>query len=194
MLLGEKLRKLRTARKLSQEQLADELQVSRQAISKWELGESTPDTENLIALSQFYGISIDYLLLDQQVNDNQILVSSNKSFLTMIIGISGLFIGLFLNMMLWFEYQRWLILSIGWIIQISSIIFVLFKQDMITKKNQESFFIATTWMGVPFICAYIVSLALTFYHASRPGFVGPLLIFIFYIALCLWITSKLKKN
>ncbi len=89
MLLGEKLRKLRTARKLSQEQLADELQVSRQAISKWELGESTPDTENLIALSQFYGISIDYLLLDQQVNDNQILVSSNKSFLTMIIGIMG---------------------------------------------------------------------------------------------------------
>ena len=71
---------------------------------------------------------------------------------------------------------------------------MLFKQDMITKKNQESFFIATTWMGFPFICAYIVSLALTFYHASRPGFVGPLLIFIFYIALCLWITSKLKKN
>lgn len=65
MLLGEKLRKLRIARKLSQEQLADELRVSRQAISKWELGESIPDTENLISLSKFYGVSLDYLLLDE---------------------------------------------------------------------------------------------------------------------------------
>ena len=51
MLLGEKLKKLRKARGLSQEQLADRLNVSRQAISKWELGESTPDTDNLVALS-----------------------------------------------------------------------------------------------------------------------------------------------
>ena len=51
MLLGEKLKKLRKARGLSQEQLADQLNVSRQAISKWELGESTPDTDNLVALS-----------------------------------------------------------------------------------------------------------------------------------------------
>ena len=61
MLIGEKLRRLRIARQLSQEQLADKLQVSRQAISKWELGESIPDTENLILLSKFYGVSIDYL-------------------------------------------------------------------------------------------------------------------------------------
>lgn len=65
MLLGEKLRRLRIARQLSQEQLADKLQVSRQAISKWELGESIPDTENLILLSKFYGVSIDYLLLNE---------------------------------------------------------------------------------------------------------------------------------
>ena len=53
MLLGEKLKKLRKARGLSQEQLADQLNVSRQAISKWELGESTPDTDNLVALSHW---------------------------------------------------------------------------------------------------------------------------------------------
>ena len=50
MLLGEKLKKLRKARGLSQEQLADQLNVSRQAISKWELGESTPDTDNLVII------------------------------------------------------------------------------------------------------------------------------------------------
>ena len=67
MLLGEKLKKLRKARGLSQEQLADQLNVSRQAISKWELGESTPDTDNLVALSDYYGVSLDYLLRDQEV-------------------------------------------------------------------------------------------------------------------------------
>ena len=67
MLLGEKLKKLRKARGLSQEQLADRLNVSRQAISKWELGESTPDTDNLVALSDYYGVSLDYLLRDQEV-------------------------------------------------------------------------------------------------------------------------------
>ena len=66
MLLGEKLKKLRKARGLSQEQLADQLNVSRQAISKWELGESTPDTDNLIALSDYYGVSLDCLLRDQE--------------------------------------------------------------------------------------------------------------------------------
>lgn len=67
MLLGEKLKKLRKARGLSQEQLADQLNVSRQAISKWELGESTSDTDNLVALSDYYGVSLDYLLRDQEV-------------------------------------------------------------------------------------------------------------------------------
>ena len=43
------------------------MKVSRQAISKWELGESTPDTDNLIALSDYYGVSLDYLLRHQEV-------------------------------------------------------------------------------------------------------------------------------
>ncbi|WP_235069853.1 helix-turn-helix domain-containing protein [Turicibacter sp. TJ11] len=67
MVLGEKLKRLRKSRGLSQEQLAAELNVSRQSISKWELGESKPEIENLIALSDYYGVSLDYLLRDQEV-------------------------------------------------------------------------------------------------------------------------------
>lgn len=47
---------------LSQEELADKLGVSRQAVSKWECGESSPDTDNLIALSKIYGVSLDELI------------------------------------------------------------------------------------------------------------------------------------
>ena len=60
--LSQKLADLRKQNHLSQEALAEKLALSRQAISKWERGESLPDTENLIALSDIYGISLDELL------------------------------------------------------------------------------------------------------------------------------------
>lgn len=57
-----RLAELRRAHGLSQEELAEKLGVSRQAISKWERAESSPDTDNLIALAQLYGVSLDVLL------------------------------------------------------------------------------------------------------------------------------------
>lgn len=66
MHFGEKLQQLRKEQNLSQEQLASQLQVSRQAISKWELGSSSPDVENVVALSRLFHVSTDYLLLDQE--------------------------------------------------------------------------------------------------------------------------------
>lgn len=60
--IANRLQKLRKERGLSQEQLADELGISRQAVSKWERAESSPDTDNLICLAKLYGVSLDYLL------------------------------------------------------------------------------------------------------------------------------------
>lgn len=62
--ITERLIKLRKEHNLSQEQLADELGVSRQAVSKWERGEASPDTDNLIALARLYGTSLDGLIFD----------------------------------------------------------------------------------------------------------------------------------
>lgn len=62
MILSEKLYTLRKQSALSQEQLAELLDVSRQAVSKWETGQSVPDTDKLIALSDYYHISLDDLL------------------------------------------------------------------------------------------------------------------------------------
>ena len=65
MTFGEKLQALRKAQGLSQEELAQRINVSRQALSKWESGASVPDTENVIALSRLFGVSTDYLLLNE---------------------------------------------------------------------------------------------------------------------------------
>ena len=66
MTLGEKLQTLRRSRGLSQEQLAEILEVSRQAVSKWENGTSDPSTSNLCALAKLYGIPVEELLHETQ--------------------------------------------------------------------------------------------------------------------------------
>lgn len=70
MKFSEKVRDLRTRNGLSQEELSEKLDVSRQTVSKWEAGCSFPEIEKLIALSDLFKVSIDYLLKDKQVNIN----------------------------------------------------------------------------------------------------------------------------
>lgn len=65
MTFGEKLQKLRRTAGMSQEQLAEQLEVSRQAVSKWELGDSLPDAARILTLSRKFGVSADYLLKDE---------------------------------------------------------------------------------------------------------------------------------
>ncbi len=70
MSFAEKIYNLRLHHRYSQEMLAEKLHVSRQAISKWESGATLPETDKLIALSDFFGTSIDYLLKDNKIHDN----------------------------------------------------------------------------------------------------------------------------
>ncbi|MBR5260245.1 MAG: helix-turn-helix transcriptional regulator, partial [Eggerthellaceae bacterium] len=60
--IGTKIKELRTERGLSQERMAEQLCVSRQAVTKWETGAGAPDVENLIAISRLFGVSTDELL------------------------------------------------------------------------------------------------------------------------------------
>lgn len=62
MFFSDKLRLLRTQANLSQEDLADELHVSRQSVSKWESGISFPEIEKLISISDYFHVSLDALL------------------------------------------------------------------------------------------------------------------------------------
>lgn len=65
MTFGEKLQKLRARAGLSQDQLAELLDVSRQAVSKWERSEAMPEAEKLVRISRQFGVSTDYLLLEE---------------------------------------------------------------------------------------------------------------------------------
>ncbi len=71
MTLGDKLSKIRKENNYTQEQLADVLGVSRQAISKWENDTTYPETDKLIRISELFDCSLDYLLKDKSETDDE---------------------------------------------------------------------------------------------------------------------------
>lgn len=66
--LSEKILTLRKSRNLTQEQLAENLDVSRQTISKWESGQSLPEPDKIVALSEIFNVSTDLLLKPSEID------------------------------------------------------------------------------------------------------------------------------
>ena len=69
MIFSEKLLTLRKAKGMTQEELAEKLEVSRQSISKWESGQSVPELEKIVALSTIFGVTTDSLLKSSEIDD-----------------------------------------------------------------------------------------------------------------------------
>lgn len=90
-MLSERILMFRKQSGLSQEQLAEKIGVSRQAISKWESGTSTPELEKLLALSECFHITLDELVKEQaaDTDTNQILqnTEANTNYLELKVGI-----------------------------------------------------------------------------------------------------------
>lgn len=72
MTFAEKLLQLRKREGYSQEELANKLDVSRQAISRWEMGTAVPDSSNLLQISKLFSVSTDYLLNDKYASDDDL--------------------------------------------------------------------------------------------------------------------------
>lgn len=66
MTLAERLQDLRKSAGYSQEEVAERLDVSRQAVSKWESGQGNPEIENIIKLAELFRVSTDYILLGRE--------------------------------------------------------------------------------------------------------------------------------
>ena len=103
MAFSEKLYDLRKKGGLSQEQLAEQLGVSRQAVSKWESGKAIPESDTLVSISEYFHVTLDYLMKENDIADleSEPVVSMNnemprtdsgkvKRILGIIICISGI--------------------------------------------------------------------------------------------------------
>lgn len=80
---NNRLYQLRKQKGLSQEELANRLNVSRQTISKWEVGDSTPDMEKLVAISDLFEVSLDKLVMGKE-DEVQVPATTKSEFVTVI--------------------------------------------------------------------------------------------------------------
>lgn len=105
MNLSDRIQQLRKARGLSQEELSAHLNVSRQAVSKWESGQSLPDLDRIVALSAFFGVTTDYLLTGAAPPEPS---SGDKTAVGRILMVAALlfvYIGLFAAFASWPQEQ-----------------------------------------------------------------------------------------
>lgn len=79
MTIGVKIQNLRKQKGLSQEQLAETLGVSRQAVSKWEAEQSVPDIDKIILICDYFGVTTDYILRDEEMSCTETVQSTNKN-------------------------------------------------------------------------------------------------------------------
>lgn len=142
MELKDKLLKLRKEKHLSQQQLADQLNVSRQSISKWELGESQPDLQNIVMLSHIFEVSTDYLLKDiAEYKENQ---ESLRSI--MFVSIVIIFLGTITGQLSWTMHQEAGDILLGITIQLIGIaLFGYFAYKSQDKDSKRRFLLVNCW-------------------------------------------------
>lgn len=81
--IGNKLHKLRTDKGYNQEQIAEKLYVSRQAVSRWELGQTLPSIDNLIELSKLFQVSFEEILCmdDNPIDENKLFAGHSREYI-----------------------------------------------------------------------------------------------------------------
>lgn len=103
MNIGKRIHAIRQQKNITQEQLAQDLAISRQAVSKWESGKAIPDIENLMYISNLYGVSLDELIKgDDKVSQKIVADARAKEWHKLSI----LFFMALLVYIVWFGYQH----------------------------------------------------------------------------------------
>lgn len=202
MTLGEKIHVLRKKESLSQEQLADQLSVSRQSISKWELNESIPDTDKIIKLSKIFQVSTDFLLLNNIESEKKISpsITKNENSKKLFIIATGMnSIGLIMSIVAQFTWQSIFSISFGLIIQIISfIIFEIMNSHFDTKSGnkifRKNFYALNIWLILPFPIFLLFNFISSIYPRSHSYLIDVLLMVVTYITFCGIFTFIMKKN
>lgn len=155
MTFGAKLQALRKQHNICQEELADKLQVSRSAISRWETDQCLPEVDKLLVISELFSVSLDYLLKDKPLNSDVeplgSFISPLKLFTVCTI-IDG--VGLVASMYVWHTLQAPFLVVIGILMNIfACIFFEIFHPKEISKEKARSirkqFYLANSLIILP---------------------------------------------
>lgn len=202
MNLADRIQQLRKRKGISQEELADRIGVSRQAVSKWESGQTSPDLEKIVLLSDYFEVTTDYLLKGvspaqaQTGPDQTAPVQSVPGAQIFTMAGSALnLIGLIAAAMIWYERQTAAATAAGLILMVAGCVVYgigILKADGEAKgRAKKTFWSVNVWI-LPFIPLSMVYNILfgSFGTAPYPiltgpvsGFMGFVLFWIVYIGI-----------
>lgn len=207
MNLADRIQQLRKIRGISQEELADRIGVSRQAVSKWESGQTSPDLEKIVLLSDYFEVTTDYLLKgvsptpaqtgpDQTVSVQSVpaQIVPDVQIFTMAGSALNL-IGLIAAAMIWYERQTAAATAAGLILMVAGCVVYgtgILRADGEAKgRAKKTFWSVNVWI-LPFIPLSMVYNILFGGLGTAPypiltgpvsGFLGFVLFWIAYIGI-----------
>ena len=145
MNISDRIQALRKARGITQEQLADAVGVSRQAVSKWEAEQSAPDLERIVAMAEYFDVTTDYLLRGIEPAPKAQPKPRAGARTMCIIATALDAAGVVIGGGLWLEYQTWLCVAVMLIFQLAAITVWLLIKD----ERPRWFWAANIWLLIP---------------------------------------------
>lgn len=194
MNIADRIQHLRKSKGISQEELADKIGVSRQAVSKWESEQSAPDIEKIVLLSDFFDVTTDYILKGIEPVPHETISEKKKpdANIFAITGTAFNFIGIVVSAMIWYEKQIATATAIGLIFiimgcMIYSIGMTIADKD--TKMKAKRIFWALNVWTLTFMPLSMLYNILTGAQGTAPypilgnSFVKYIIVWVVYIAI-----------
>ncbi len=202
MNIADRIQNLRKSKGISQEELADKVGVSRQAVSKWESEQSVPDLDKVIIMSDYFEVTTDYILRGIE-NKKQADEPVDANIFTIVATVLN-FIGLIMSCVIWYEEQTVMALVVGLIIMAVGCSVFAIGQSISTKngiKAKRAFWALNCWLLGFAPLSFLYNMLLHGMNAPYPLLGNPIVAFpvfwLVYIAGCLgivFIQAKARRS
>jgi len=209
MTFAEKLLQLRKRDGLSQEELAERLEVSRQAISRWEMGTVMPDAVNLLKISNLFGVSADYLLREEILQEKDIpvvkrtedsLMKEHSRRMALFVMIIGQALGFFLCVVSYLVLKSFAMILFAMLMQMMNIIgfeIGFRKHPGITEEKvlwfHRKYYQISVWFFAYFPIRLVVASFFLVGVGTTAVIIGESMTLVAYLAVCL-LTCFLMKE
>ena len=204
MTFGQKLQLLRRERDWTQEQLAERIHISRQAVSKWEADAALPDTENVVRLSRLFGVTTDFLLLNgvdapsEPAQAPAAEVPSHNQRIAFAFCLAGLGLGLIWGLIACLVNKSVVMAAVAFTVQAMSLavfeaVYRRHKTLTCARRVRARYYQIALWLAA-YLPARVLSVTLWgFYPRPYHALLPELTALAVYVLLCLWGGRRLAR-
>ena len=209
MKLADKILNFRKTKGMSQEDLAGKLSVSRQAISRWEMGTAQPDASNVLQLSKLFGVTTDYLLNDDYESDydapvvketeNAAKAEANRKLAFIVL--TGLNVMILIYQLIACVVLQNAVFSLaGTMLSIAVVVgFELgyrknTSESESAKKYHFKFYIVALWLAAYFPVRLLLDVAMSIYPRPYSSFTFEIIAVLMYLLISIVTTLFIKKK